>query len=386
MGFLFTADCHVSASGLKSMTPASDGFIALKQVVDMANKFKVPLVIGGDLFDKSRPPAPVFEETQRILKEVKHGLYFTQGNHDLDRSMPWVTAMASIDPSAVHLGYSPVDVGGHMLCGLDYAPSSQISEQLLQIPKCDGLVMHQALSQALSFDGAWNCDLDWVDSSKVTNVWIGDIHTQADHYSKDKKVRGTYSGSTWMQTLAESPHPVALLVGDEKDENGHYHYETHAIHHREVLSLHFESFEAFEDFMNDDSQVAALMESSYEDKPEEIRKPIVKLSYHLDEPEIREGFEGLAEGLGGVYLFESALPARGRVGILDTCPKSDRTVEKVTLGDSVARRCGSDQARSFGVDLANCATSDEVRRVIDMHRDAVFAVPTQEGEHVTEAN
>jgi DNA repair exonuclease SbcCD nuclease subunit len=55
----------------------------LLQVVDEANRYHVPLVIAGDIFDRWQMPPETVNATIKVLKRLESGCYAVPGQHDL---------------------------------------------------------------------------------------------------------------------------------------------------------------------------------------------------------------------------------------------------------------------------------------------------------------
>jgi DNA repair exonuclease SbcCD nuclease subunit len=106
-----------------------------------------------------------------------------QGNHDkvqqagVDKPIaPWATASHDWP---IYVGDGRVfKLGDHCCTALDYASMDTIEGQIRKVDT-PVLFLHQAVKQALGFENAWNCDLDWVPPCVKLTV-LGDIHKPMD--------------------------------------------------------------------------------------------------------------------------------------------------------------------------------------------------------------
>lgn len=360
MPFVFTADNHLDTRGFREDVPASDGFWALEQIRDYCLEHDLPLVQGGDLFDKNRPPSWVVNQAIRILNPIEK-LAYIQGNHDKDATAPWLR----LHNTAVHLGLEPKDVGGHQLCGIDYNPSGALGDLMARVPKCDGLVLHQALKQGLGFEGAWNWDLEDCEPDRYQNVWIGDLHGQDTHWACGQQVRAVYPGSSWMRTIDESPEPSFLHVHDEL-EDGHRVFTRVPLQHRPLIKLQLESDEELLAVLERDSLIEQLSADSYPHLPEPFRKPILHVRYYGDIVGVEQAFRELLEGLGGGIYVETVLPARRE--IFNAALKIDLGGEALSLSRLIGERVEQGEVRDLALELAGCQTTEHVKETIAQWR------------------
>ncbi len=353
-GFVFVADVHLDTRGFREDIPGEDGFTAFNAVVDYALAKGKPLVIGGDLFDKNRPPANVVHKAGEIISRHPE-VYAVQGNHDLDRTTPWYGLWSNVK----QLSLTPQNVGGHMLCGLDYAPMDTIKARLMDVPPCDGLVLHQALRQALGFEGAWNCDLDWINPSITTNLWVGDIHAKNEHYSSDKLVRGVYPGATYPQSISQRDSGYFLDVGTEK-VGTHYAFSYQRSPQRPVILTAFYDAGELGDIRSkpelktipgDHLGVASL------------KAPVVYVTYPRD----LQGVEAqVRDCLGECYVVSNVLASRNDVGTLRTYAKSS---SQLTLEDAIQNIEADPRAKHLAIELARCSSPSAMRDLIKVHRE-----------------
>jgi DNA repair exonuclease SbcCD nuclease subunit len=225
-----------------------DSLVAFRSLVGLAIQNQVPLVLVGDIFDSIDPDpflVDFFRREMERLEEANIEVYCIQGNHD-KRQVPWYCAASSWP---IHFGDGyPIQIGGLTCSGFDYAHKDLIQAQLAGLasflgtamvpdPNCfqgrlrslaaslepdrtkpalpppQVLFLHQAVRQALRFDGAWNCDLDWVPDGIPLTV-LGDIH-KAQEMPMRNGGRGFYTGSTHPRSIEELGPKTCLAIHDD---------------------------------------------------------------------------------------------------------------------------------------------------------------------------
>jgi hypothetical protein len=360
-GFAVIGDSHLVADrDPLRVTNAEDALFALEQAVRFCLSQSLPLVLAGDLFDSNLVRSSILKDVSLLLAPLATtGLYGIQGNHDKDPTTPWFTHV----PGAQRLTSTPTVVGGHRLVGLDFAPSAGISAQLAALTAdADGLVLHQALRQGLGFDGAWNCDLDWVG---IRDVWAGDLHNVRDElWSTDGKVRAVYTGSQYMTKTDESEFPSMLVVGPP-NPGGHASYRRHPLLHRPIIRTTISS----------DADLAVLVDSLADllaqqrpDLPPGLQRPGIIARYYSDVRGVGEVLREVTEGGRRAPFIEQPLPSRDRS--FATCQMM--TVrEGLTLERLIGERATGD-ARAFAIDLAKARTASDVQQVITTWRERLI--------------
>lgn len=368
-GFIFAADLHMAIAGFRKEVPARDGFEALEWLVEEVRKRDIPLVLGGDVFDVSRPPPWVRNWTCRILSRiVDRGLYFIQGNHDKHEDEAWLDGL----DGAVRLSGLPVEVGGRQLVGFDYASQRDLLEQLERVDGGVDVVCHQAFKQGLGFDGAWNADLDDKAWRRFRNVWVGDLHHQQELWDKKKKTRAVYPGSIWPRSVNESDCASFIVVGQKEDKKGHVEYEVHELPRRPIVKVSISSDEDLEKLLGSEEFMASICPGTYEGLPETIRKPVLYVKYYKDVLGVQAALQAAQESLGGGIYIEEPMPARtGFAAELEAVTRDLK--EAVTLPALITKKVSDHQnVRDFGVELAKCGTMEDVRMRIDVWRDKIL--------------
>lgn len=86
MNLLVTADWHLRGDRPRCRT--EDDWIeiqrcALREIVEIVSAKKIPLLVIGDIFNRSNPSAEIITMMIEILNPIKEYIYFIPGNHDL---------------------------------------------------------------------------------------------------------------------------------------------------------------------------------------------------------------------------------------------------------------------------------------------------------------
>lgn len=197
-----------------------DAELGYRSFISAAITLGVPAVIVGDLFDTTKPtPDLVAIHRRQMDRCEKAGIpvYFIQGNHDLQPT-PWASALHDW-PQYVGSG-EPFQLGRRMAVGFDYSPKDDIKASLEGSQKkllpSDGkclLFLHQAVRQALGFENAWNCDLNWVPEQFELTV-IGDIHKPMD-FTLSGTRRACYTGPGHARDITQIGPKSCVVVNDD---------------------------------------------------------------------------------------------------------------------------------------------------------------------------
>ena len=190
-----------------------DAFVGYKAFLAVAQRLHVPAVIVGDLFDVARPVPKLVRfhrECMDACAASKTPVYFIQGNHDKQQGAGWA---AATHDWPVYIGDGqPFDLNGIQATGLDYAPIDEIEPQVRRV-KTPLLFMHQAVKQALGFENAWNCDLEWVPECVKLTV-LGDIHKPYDMRT-GSDLPACYTGPGHARDIDEIGPKSVIVINDD---------------------------------------------------------------------------------------------------------------------------------------------------------------------------
>lgn len=204
----------------KLSTVTGDADFGYAAFLAVAMRLKVPAIIVGDLFDVAKPPSSLIRLHRKYMDLCQREnipVYVLQGNHDKvqqggpDKTIaPWATASHDW-PTYVGDGI-PFTLSGIKATALDYASMDIIEPQVRKVDT-PLLFLHQAVRQALGFENAWNCDLDWVPVAVKLTV-LGDIHKPMDMPFPDGR-KACYTGSGHARDIDQTGPKSVIVINDD---------------------------------------------------------------------------------------------------------------------------------------------------------------------------
>ena len=369
-----------------------DSYHSLAQIVDYCVKHSLPLIAGGDLFDKPDPdPVSVNVMCREMDKMRDAGLpvYFTQGQHErVRRSLgeehgrpEWMR----VHPWPTHVHKQTFEIDGVTFYGLDWTPKEHIEDAFDNIPdSASVLVAHQVWSE---FMGGWipsECDLSLLSARapQIRHVLTGDFHEHTIErypHSEQEDVAAEitmYSpGSISMRSIAEPSNKFFYHFHNGNIDRAPFpvaHINLETRHLEEVVIEHESALQDFEAFGFDEpvSQHLASL-------PEVIAKPLVRVEY-LDT--ISDVYNRIRAVYGDqVYLFTK--PVSEEVDVPDITDAArhaviDRGLEGAL---SLVVEDANDPVYQTALRLLGSDNpSDLIRDMQREHRDAISAsVETQ---------
>jgi DNA repair exonuclease SbcCD nuclease subunit len=195
-----------------------DSYEAFRQIVDFAVSLRVPLILAGDVLEKSLPDSiTLAAAAEGVVKCNSSGVpvYFIEGQHDYSPVVPWL----SLFPGARPLYPSgPIRIGNYTVAGLSYTTAAALPDGMKQIhPQTDVLVLHQPwlefMGQHLPSDGS----LVELVPPHVKLVITGDFHVHKrlviDRPGGPLVVLSP--GSSTIQSIKEDPKKYFFIVYDD---------------------------------------------------------------------------------------------------------------------------------------------------------------------------
>ena len=140
MKFLLVADLHLGYRQYGMERREQDFYDALEQVAKLAIDNCVDVVVAGDLFDTTKPPAKAVLRMQMFVERLKnHGLnvYGVEGNHDITKDNYWLRVCG-----VVPLDGGVVDIRGAKFTGFNYGKGEDILPRIKELGKVDVVVTH----------------------------------------------------------------------------------------------------------------------------------------------------------------------------------------------------------------------------------------------------
>jgi len=215
LAFIALGDIHLDSTIWRRYRQIQgDAFVGFTSFINTAIRLRIPAVILGDLFDSVDPEPDLvryFREEMDRCRDNQIPVYAIQGNHD-KRPSPWYT---SVHNWPQHIGDGvQVEIGGVSVVGFDYAPLTVIRKQLEDLGakrnKPQAVFLHQCVRQTISFEGAWNCDLEWV-PPEIPLILMGDIHIPVSYVIRPNQ-RAYYTGPSHARDISQIGDKSATLV------------------------------------------------------------------------------------------------------------------------------------------------------------------------------
>jgi len=275
--FVFCADTHL-ADGAWSSRPAiyGDSYRSFTQIIDYCLELNLPLVIGGDVLDVKRNlAAPVQKLCEQMarMKTANLPVYYTQGQHELDRNITWM----SVHPWPKHVNETAFELNGVKLWGIDWLPRRDIQEAFKRVPPdTDMLVCHQVWKDLMKNIGRPECELS--DVHYVQHVLTGDFHVRTIETATNAQglpVKLYSPGSTCMQDISESADKSVYAVCRSGEDLVTVQlplvtrkFKAYALTTTEMLDEFCKN-----DFRRDLSLMTQML------LPEEISKPLIRVKF-----------------------------------------------------------------------------------------------------------
>ncbi len=206
-----------------------DSKYALTQVLEIALKYHVPLVLCGDVIDVKQPSITTLTFLKQQLDkfdrraEEQQVIYYIQGQHEFS-DPTWLSLLEpKYDPPysqyhlLKHVTGQQFNLGKYNCYALDWTPADKLEEELAKIPpNTDYLFCHQVWQQ---FMGNLTSPEGTLEKVKVRKaVFTGDYHKHIVKRvlnNKGKEIKVYSPGATHMRAINEpSEHYVYLLRED----------------------------------------------------------------------------------------------------------------------------------------------------------------------------
>ena len=328
-GFVFSADWHLSyGTWAGKPTLVGDSYYSLRQIIDYCIEHDCPLIAGGDLFDKPVPdPVSVSVMCREMDRMQAEGLpvYFIQGQHErvkrsalgsseLGGTPEWM----NVHSWPTHVHKVAFSIENKQFYGLDWTPPDRIEEELAAIPEGTYfLVCHQVWREFMGDTVCQpECNLNMV--PVVREVLTGDFHetTNADN--------GAYTvmhspGSISMRSMGEPAEKYFFhfLGWDEVEEVEHpdiderpHPMEAIQLRTRVMAEVDINTEETLDAFVQYEPEPVAWDIAGL---PEELEKPMLRVNYRDDIPEVYERIIAAVGDTAHLFLY----PQRVREDVVE---------------------------------------------------------------------
>jgi hypothetical protein len=270
-----------------------DSYFSMRQLTDYCLEKKLPLILAGDVFDKTHPDPATVEFFVSCLSAMRWrglGVYFIQGQHEFSHDTPWL----SLVPGALHADgrwfFLP---SGHdrphvKFYGLDFTHAADLGRKLDGIPAdADVLIAHQVWAEHMGKFGSPEGSLK--DVPHVKMVVTGDYHAHKVTRLKAGDGRDLVvasPGSTCMQEISEDSAKYFFVLHDD------LRLTSHALSTRPCYRYRAASVGELDEVVREISEVTP--DSGV--LPEEIARPIVQVRYLDSLPEAEARLKVACDG------------------------------------------------------------------------------------------
>ena len=296
------ADAHVDTAIWSGKPIYGDSQYAFRFAVEYACKRGVKALIGaGDMIDVRRPPSEVAKFLRgqiSVLEKHKIDLLFIQGQHEL-ADPPWLNA---VHRHPKHIDHQRVKLGDISIYGLDWTPGDRLATELQNIPVGTNLLLcHQVWEEFMGELTMPEGTMTQV--ANATTVVTGDYH-KFEHVVDIR-------GSNMQELSIYSPGATNIRAIDEPED--HYLlvlYEDGSITKKPIPGRDIYHWHI--DYLNINTTVANwknFVRKLRTDLPDELRMPIIEVSYDIDKPDIKKRMKEVYGGLAHIF-WKKLRPAR----------------------------------------------------------------------------
>lgn len=282
------ADTHLAPCAWTSRPSIhGDSYFALQQIIDTCIKFKVPLILAGDVFDKTRPDSLTISHARQAIQRMQLlglPIYFIQGQHERDVNCPWLNSISDW-PIHIHKREHILFANSEnsiSLYGIDWTPANRIANEIENIPaNANIVIMHQVWKEFMGSKCAnTECSFDQLPDNYKLFI-TGDYHVCEKRYL-DKSVVAS-PGSTCMQSIDEQGRKFIYLLRYRKESSLPVYTERALLETRAKHTCHIDSDEDFAQFCQTFNR---SLKTEFQNLPENIRKPLLQVIYSIKIPEL----------------------------------------------------------------------------------------------------
>lgn len=290
---VFAADLHLQPNAwVKHPTLSGDAYESFKQIVNFADRHGLPIVLGGDIFDKKFPdPYSVRffgQQAARLFQGYGEGglIEFVQGDHDFHEEAAW----PSVTGYAMPIHDSSRSIGRFKLYGLNWTQQDSLQEALDNIPEgTDILVCHQSWSE---LQGIGNTEGSIAKIPHVRYVLTGDYHVHLQKTVQAEDGRGEITvispGSTCMQSIDERYDKYFIVVGTDGDQ---LVFRSEPLMTRMKFEVVYDTEESLAQDLERRAFDQFIADPRLRTLPESISKPILRATFDADIPEALDRIE-----------------------------------------------------------------------------------------------
>lgn len=222
---VIAADTHLAPRAWASHPGISgDAYYSFKQIIDFCWESELPLILAGDVFDKTRIDPATISSTRILIERMRkmdRRIHYIQGQHELDRIDPWLNAISDW-PRHIHA--QTAHISGINLYGLDWTPADQVKEEFDKLPPTTDLLVAHQVWKDLMGRNIGDAECSFSDVPFVHMIATGDYHRHLNFIATNqqcKPVKILSPGSICMQSIDENPAKFIFILNDSLVATSH---------------------------------------------------------------------------------------------------------------------------------------------------------------------
>lgn len=289
-----TSDWHIALNAWKKLPDIKgDADYSLKQIVDAAIAFQIPLIAAGDLFDVKHPDSYTVNATAGHMARLHAaGLkcYYVQGQHEM-ANPTWF----SLFPGCEHVHNKYFEISGVKLFGYDYFLPTSIEDSYNRFKPADVLVTHQVWSELLPHTGQeFCCSYTLVGQQIPYKALIsGDFHS---HFvTPVGAMKFVSPGSICLQDLKESCNKAMWIMTDRLE------FVSVPYFSRKLVHFTIDSEKSLHSLV---SSADELVKINYQTLPNDIGRPIFRIRYSSAVDNVNAAITAAFKGKAHVDLVQ----------------------------------------------------------------------------------
>ena len=350
---LVTSDLHLSDKIWKNEPIWGDSYYSWRQIVDLAIDHECDgVILAGDLLDKQinvSKPVKALVDGLRQLAVNDIEVYYNQGQHEYQEA-PWM----SLDESVIWFRDESFSLGPLQFAGCDFQDAEGLALYLQsdEAKKADVLVCHQVWLEFMGEECKPQGSFYDIPEN-VKYLITGDYHESI--CQKYGHLTVISPGSTHLRSISETQDKNVYFMSfpdDPNDDSGAVSIVAQPLLTRRKIEINAVAAKEHDVFTHIETGLAAA--ASYAETyglPEDIRKPLLRLTYIQSENDVVNKVDKLVGDRAHMFYKpvklaspEDLLPsltkhidAEERVGMLG-CLDTYVDKEKKPLTHSLATR------------------------------------------------
>lgn len=293
---LVTSDLHLSDKIWKHRPIEGDSYWSWEQIVDIAVEECDAVILAGDILDKqlnnSNPISKLIDGLNR-LETAGIQVFYNQGQHEYQTN-PWM----GLHKLSNHIHRRSFELGGFSFLGFDYGQQQDLAQFLNgeEVKDTDFLVCHQVW---LEFMGE-ECKPQgsFADIPKTVKYLItGDYHDSI--CQKFGNLVVISPGSTHLRSIAEPEDKFVFVL---ELDNSKVKITSRELYTRRKIEIDATNSTSSDVLKNIEYSLSTCTEyAETVELPEDIKKPLLRLTYAQANTDLVEKVEKAVNGRAHIF-------------------------------------------------------------------------------------